>query len=142
MQVWFSDRRIIAENPAATTKERRAAMGGRCPVVSAVERTRVEQHVDSSATTLARRMVRKRQSSPCSFDQRLAVEGRPRRLAKVCLENDNRSRVVKDGQRVKHSDRGEGWRSVVGNIIPQHAPLVSQAWSSGRRWWLCVEPTA
>jgi hypothetical protein len=38
-QVWFSDHHIIAENPAATTKERRAAMGGRCPVVSAVGRT-------------------------------------------------------------------------------------------------------
>ena len=47
-QVWFSDHHIIAENPAATTKERRATMGGRCPVVSAVGRTGVEQHVEEA----------------------------------------------------------------------------------------------
>ena len=44
-QVWCSDHRIIAENLATTTKERRATMGGRCPVVSAVGRTGVEEHV-------------------------------------------------------------------------------------------------
>ena len=44
-QVWCSGHHKIAENRAATTKERRAAMGGRCPVVSAVGRTGVEQHV-------------------------------------------------------------------------------------------------
>ena len=44
-QVWCSDHHISAENLAATTKERRATMGGRCPVVSAVGRTGVEQHV-------------------------------------------------------------------------------------------------
>ena len=48
-QVWFSSHQIIAENPAATTKERRAAMGGRCPVDSAVGRTGVEQqHVEEA----------------------------------------------------------------------------------------------
>ena len=78
-QVWFSDHQIIAENPATTTKEslpcrfcswahgRRTARGGS----------------DASAPTLVRRMVRKRQSSSCSFEQRLTVEGRPRRLATV-----------------------------------------------------------
>ena len=47
-QVWFSDHHIIAENPAATSKERRATMGGRCPVVSAVERMGVEQHAEEA----------------------------------------------------------------------------------------------
>ena len=47
-QVWFSDRHIVAENPAATTKERRATRGGRCPVVSAVERMGVEQHAEEA----------------------------------------------------------------------------------------------
>ena len=47
-QVWFSDHHIIAENPAETTKERRATMGGRCSVVSAVGRTGVEQHVEEA----------------------------------------------------------------------------------------------
>ena len=47
-QVWFSDHHIIAENPAATTKEQRAAMGSPCPVFSAVERTGAEQHVEEA----------------------------------------------------------------------------------------------
>ena len=122
-QVWFSDHQIIAENPATTTKEslpcrfcswahgRRTARGGS----------------DASAPTFVRGMVRKRQSSSCSFDQRLAVGGRPRRLAAVCRgkgDHTRRRHLVKDGQRVKD-----------GNKRPPHAPLVALAWSSGRRWW-------
>jgi len=57
-----------------------------------------------------------------------------------CLVLDGRH-LVKDGQHVKHNDRGAGWRSMVGNNITPHAHLVTLAWSSERRWWLCVEPT-
>jgi len=33
--------------------------------------------------------------------------------------------LVKDGQHVKHNDRGAGWRSMVGSNIPPHAHLVT-----------------
>jgi len=43
--VWYSDHHIIAEKSGCNYKERRAAMGGHCPVISAVGRTGVEDYV-------------------------------------------------------------------------------------------------
>ena len=68
----------------------------------------MEQRSDASAPTLVRRMVRKRQNSPCSFDQRLTVVGRPWRMATVLREkksHNRRQNLVKDGQRLKHSEQ-------------------------------------
>ena len=97
-QVWCSDHRIAAKNPAETTKERRAAMSGRalpcrfCSWAHGRRTTRGSSGTrgsDASAPTLVRRTARKRQSSSCSFEQRLRVEGCPRRLVAVCREKKN-----------------------------------------------------
>jgi hypothetical protein len=118
-QVWYRDHHIIAEKRACNyqiTKSghRRALPCRFCSWAHGSRRTRSGDAVehDDSAPTLVRRMVRKRQSSSCSFDQRLAVASRPRRLATVCRKKKNQTRrrhLVKDGKRVKHSDRGAGW---------------------------------
>jgi len=89
---------LSLRNLAATTKERRAAMGGRCPVVSAVGRTGVEEHVVEVQWSTRKRFFSTSHSSPhgpketelpCSFDQRLAVASHPRRLATVCREKNH-----------------------------------------------------
>ena len=51
---------------------------------------------DDSAPALVRRTAQKRQSSSCSFEQRLRVEGCPRRLAAVCREKKNHNRYSTD----------------------------------------------
>ena len=144
---------ITAENPAATTKERRAAMGGSCPVVSAVRRTGVEQNVVEVQWNTRKRYFSTSPGSPHGpKETELVVLVRPApgsRRSPTAIgdgvpEKKNHTRrrhLAKDGQRVKHSDRGSGWRSMVGNSRPPHAPLVALAWPSGRRWWLCVDPT-
>jgi len=97
-QVWCSDHHITAENPAPTTKERKAAMSVRtlpCRFCSWAHGRRTARGgsgtrgSDASAPTSVRRTARKRQSSPCSFEQRLRVEGCPQRLATVCREKKN-----------------------------------------------------
>jgi len=94
-QVLCSDHRIAAENPAATTKDQRATMSGRalpCRFCSWAHGHRTTRggsgtrESNTSAPAFVRRTARKRQSSPCSFEERLTVEGRPRRLAAVCRE--------------------------------------------------------
>jgi len=97
-QVWCSDHHITAENPAPITKERRATMNGRalpyrfCSRAHGRRTTRGGSGTrgsGASAPALVRRTDRKRQSSSCSFEQRLRVKGCPRRLAAVCREKKN-----------------------------------------------------
>jgi len=80
--VWCSDHHKAAESPAATTKERGAAMSGRslpCRFCSWAHGRRTTRGgsgtrgSDASAPTLVRRTARKRQSSSCSYEQRLPV---------------------------------------------------------------------
>jgi len=55
---------LSLRNLAATNKERRAAMGGRCPVVSAVGRTGVEEHVVEVQWNTRKRCFSTNLSSP------------------------------------------------------------------------------